>query len=164
MKKKGFDMVKKHFKRLILATGLLALLVSFSSSLAAPVTHAATAVYYPSSFHGRLSDGDIINVDPPQKGPDPTKAQLCLKLSHGVTWWKGIVLVKPDGSFSTIRDVQGIQDQFFCGLYSPSQAGQLYLSKAKEFGIHRNIYRIANARTAFQPGMSYNFDWADDNG
>jgi len=26
----------------------------------------------------------------------------------------------------------------------------------------RNIYRIANAKTAFQPGMRYNFDWADD--
>lgn len=154
-------MVKKHFKQLLLAVGLLALLVSFSSSLAAPVTHAATAVYYPSSFANRLSDGDIINISS-RTGTDPTRAQLCLKLSHGVTWWKGIVLVRADGSFSTIVDVQDIQNRFFCGSYNPSQSGQLYLSKAKEFGIHRNIYRIANARTAFQPGMRYNFDWADD--
>jgi hypothetical protein len=116
-----------------------------------------------------LPDGDVVTVTE-EAGGDPNQIELCLVLTNNVTWWKGIVVrhVK-SGGYRTIADIANVKNVRQCGLTSPIELSpaatdpvELFLSKAKVFGIHDNTYRISNAFTAFHVGRRIVFTWSKD--
>ena len=94
---------------------------------------------------------------------DPNIPCCRFALECGVTWWKAIT-EHQDGHFKV--ELVAIQDQPGVIKFADVDINTLdiyeyVLSKAKLFGVHTDMYRIANA-DEMKGGCQYLFKWISD--
>lgn len=113
----------------------------------------------------RLWDGDNIAVLGVTPIDNPNEIEIVLELAPHKTWWKGIQLQDDNGSF--IAEI-GVQDRTKVAstrvmaqqLLSPG--GYLVFMKAKMFGIHTGMYRLATGGLNQLKGQQVHFYWFAD--
>ena len=79
------------------------------------------------------------------------------------TWWKSVTVFageKFDYELVAVQDAPGVTK--FADVPIPNLAIYNYvLSKAKTFGTHQDMYRIANV-TDMEEQCAYTFEWLED--
>ena len=113
----------------------------------------------------RLWDNDNIAVLGTTPIDNPDEIELVLELAPHKTWWKGIEVQDDNGSF--ITEI-GVQDRTKVAsvrvraeqLLSPG--GYLVFKKAKAFGVHTGMYRLATGGLSEIRGKRVHFFWYAD--
>jgi hypothetical protein len=113
----------------------------------------------------RLWDNDNIAAQDLQPLDNPDEIEIVLELAPHKTWWKGIQLQDDNGAF--IAEI-GVQDRTKTAsvrvradqLLSPG--GYLVFMKAKMFGVHTGMYRLATGGLEQLRGHRAHFFWYAD--
>ncbi|GAA0794379.1 hypothetical protein [Spirilliplanes yamanashiensis] len=113
----------------------------------------------------RLWDNDNIAAQDLQPLDNPDEIEIVLELAPHKTWWKGIQLQDDNGGF--IAEI-GVQDRTKTAsvrvradqLLSPG--GYLVFMKAKAFGVHTGMYRLATGGLDQLRGHRAHFFWYAD--
>jgi hypothetical protein len=113
----------------------------------------------------RLRDGDSIELQPLTPIDNQDEIEIVLELAPHKNWWKGIAIL--DDAGSTIAEI-GVQDRNKVAsvrvqarqLLQPG--GFLILGKAKAFGVHTGMYRLATAGRDQMRGQRVHFFWYAD--
>ncbi|MEU4689379.1 hypothetical protein [Actinoplanes sp. NPDC023714] len=114
----------------------------------------------------RLWDGDNITVLGMSPLDTPDETELVLELAPHKTWWKGLQVQDDNGSFITEIGVQDRTKVATTRIRSQQllqPGGYLVFMKAKAFGIHTGMYRLATGGLTGQlKGQRVHFYWYAD--
>ncbi|MGD9530222.1 hypothetical protein [Pseudonocardia sp.] len=113
----------------------------------------------------RLWDNDCISLLSLNPIDNPNEIEIVLELAPHKTWWKGIQVQDDNGS--AVAEI-GVQDRTkVASVRVPSvqlldPGGYLVFMKAKMFGIHTGMYRLATGGLSQLAGHSAHFYWYAD--
>lgn len=113
----------------------------------------------------RLWDNDNITVLPLTPIDNSNEIEIAIELAPHKTWWKGIQVLDDNGSFVT---EVGVQDRTkIASVRVParqllSPGGYLVFGKAKLFGVHTWMYRLATGGLDQLAGQRAHFYWYAD--
>ena len=114
----------------------------------------------------RFSDGDNISLLSVSPLDNADETEILLELAPHKTWWKGIELQDDTGAYITEIGVQDRTKVATTRIRSEqllSPGGYLVFKKAKAFGIHTGMYRLATGGLTSQfKGQRAHFYWYAD--
>lgn len=104
-----------------------------------------------------LKDGDKIRLETGPSNAGSDNIEIALRLD-GVSWWKGIEL-----DYIVLCQAQDNQPYSSSYVsYAQFESLNLNLWKAKIFGVHTEMYTVADAHTQMKAGLAYTFVWLLD--
>ena len=116
------------------------------------------------TVRNRLWDNDVIVVAGIGDAADPNTIELVLELAWPKTWYKGIQVQDDNGSLITqvgVQDNARISETSVPADYI-LRGGYLVFMKAKLFGIHTAMYRMATGGMEQLRGRRVHVLWAAD--
>lgn len=108
----------------------------------------------------RFWDGDILELRNSSDIGDPNSIKISLELAAHKSWWKGIQALDDNGDVIAEIGVDG-RAPFNEMTVSATSTRYLVFGKAKLFGVHTWMYRLATENLHFE-GKQLNFAWEAD--
>jgi hypothetical protein len=118
--------------------------------------------WYDVTVSRRLPDGDVVTArfEPTN---DPSKFEVVLQLAAHKTWWKGVQIL--DNTYAEVGflEVQDSTKEAGPAVFVSDDVevgGRLKLWKAKAFGVHTEMYELADLERL--RGQRVTFRWSAD--